>query len=148
MVCSGCNKFPSFEEGDPELDLSIDNDGEITGTCRIFLNCAECGSECKEYTIDVQITADEEIEAHQKKHKDCVLEITDESASFTDRSESTKSRTLKNGTVKVTHISPRYRRRFYGAEITGTITCSCDKPLSIAFEFSDEVQASGMEELS
>lgn len=55
MRCNDCNKFASLEAGEPECDsLAIDNDGNITGSARVVLNCAECGSELKEHNFDVE----------------------------------------------------------------------------------------------
>ncbi len=47
--CSDCNKFVSLELGDsPDMNLDIDDEGNITGDVTITRNCAECGTEMKE----------------------------------------------------------------------------------------------------
>ena len=44
MRCPDCNKFVAFDtDVDPEVSVSVENDGSITGNVRIVNNCAECG---------------------------------------------------------------------------------------------------------
>lgn len=81
------------------------------------------------------------------------FEITDESAETTDRSETTKTKTLKSGRVVTRNIPYRYQRHFYGCDVSFTVVCEYPYKgklyrAEVAGEFKDEVQASGMDELT
>lgn len=57
--CPSCNKFPSLEPGDVEVnDLEINEDGTVTGSVRIALTSACCGDEMREYTFSVEHQVD------------------------------------------------------------------------------------------
>ena len=67
MRCNDCNKFVSFDDStEPEAEIEIDEDGQISGTVRIVLTCAECGTELKESNFDVSEEADIE-DGHGEK---------------------------------------------------------------------------------
>jgi hypothetical protein len=144
MRCPDCNKFVSFDtDEDPEVDLSVDDEGVVTGTVRIVNKCAECGTELKEATLDVEIDLSGDVrthkdENHQSDEDSVTLEIGESDASRTERSPSVdrNGRPIRN---------PRYRKTFYGAEVNATVRCSCGEE----FTGSDnpEVQASCMDEL-
>lgn len=60
--CDQCQKFVSFDtEQEPELDLSVDDEGVVTGNARIVNTCADCGQELTEATLDVEIDLSAEI---------------------------------------------------------------------------------------
>ncbi len=137
MRCPDCNKFVGLDtEAEPEVDLDVDLEtGEVTGSVRIMNACQDCGTELTEATFDV----DEEFpeaEEHLKKYADPDAgdekhELEMEDALSRDERSQGKGR----GT-----------RTFYGALGTITVKCSCNK--SWSKDWSDEVQASHMDELS
>lgn len=171
MICPSCSKFAAFDtSGDPEVELEIDRaedegagDGEdaevgldkaidvrlyVTGTVRICLTSECCGEEMKEASFDVE----EELELSRGEGCECDLGECDisTSESLTDRSETFKERIAKRGpnkgqTVR-TSIPSRYQKRFYGAEVEIEASCSCGKSTATS-KWSDEVPASGMEEM-
>ena len=127
MRCPNCAKFVSQEAGDPEFDLNLDwNTGEVYGTVRIVQNCAECSTELKEFTFDVQATvtipclADD----HQRD-----WETEDPEA--TERSEG----------------SGRYRKTFYGYGASVVVRCK-DCQLEEWVTIGEDVPASSMDELA
>lgn len=68
MRCPDCNKFVSYDESaEPEAMLEVETDGTdeatVSGTVRVVLTCAECGTELKETSFDVDETV-EVPEAH------------------------------------------------------------------------------------
>jgi hypothetical protein len=72
--CINCEKFVSLEPSeDPEWnsDPEIDEDGAVTGELRVVLNCAECGEEMKETTIELDISPSD-IEGLEE-HKEAAL---------------------------------------------------------------------------
>lgn len=142
--CPDCGKFVSLEGGDPEVnDLSIDESGEITAEVRVFLTCAECGTEMKEFTFE-DSTDSEEIENHIQEHVDegesCELTIEENSVEFTDEMV-TKDR--HGHQIKYS----RYMKRLYGYELTATVECeTCGSTFPVDMENSE--QASAFEDLN
>lgn len=71
MRCNDCNRFVTLEQdSDPEVDLDVDMEGNISGTIRIANTCPECGTELTEYTFDVDIDASAEVNDYLKAHTD------------------------------------------------------------------------------
>lgn len=61
MRCPDCNKFVSMENADPDVDVESSLEGHtisVTGSIRAVRTCAECGTELKELSFDI----DEKIE--------------------------------------------------------------------------------------
>ncbi len=77
--CPTCEKFVSLEPNeDPEWnsDPEIDEDGAVTGELRVVLNCAECGEEMKETTIELDISPSdiEGLEEHKEAEDPALAE--------------------------------------------------------------------------
>ena len=137
MRCPDCNKFASFDtESEPEINADVDEDGIVTGTCRIVNTCAECGTDLTAADLDIYISVEDDVIEHRKtcEKKSLEVEVTGER---TDRMEN-KSRTGK--IIK----NPRYMKHMYGADLRAVVTCECG--VSWEAEDSVEVQGSGMEE--
>lgn len=167
MRCPDCNKFVSFDsEQEPELDLTVDDEGVVTGTARIVNCCEQCGQELKEATLDVEIDLSADFMAHiddvlLRTHKK-LMNVTAEARKAVEREHRPEllseegSRTDRTQT-KDRHGRPikrsRYMRRYYGADVTVTVGCTTcsDRKTGGSFELtgteSVEVQASGMDEL-
>lgn len=100
--------------------------GHISATYRIVRVCADCGTELKEATIemeeDVEIPAGHEGDDHE-------LEIEGEAES-----------TEKGG--------GRYAKSFYGVHVHYTVSCSCGAAGLLEGDLEDEVAASHMDELT
>jgi hypothetical protein len=157
MRCPDCNKFVSYDDSaEPELDLDVE-DLTVTGTVRIMLPCAECGTELKETTFDVEIDFTDDVEAQwpgsttveDGKEPQVMLSITDESAEMTSRTQTGENRTLKDGTVKWKTWSPRAFKTFYGVSVEVTVKATRNDGETEDFNgtYADEVPASGMDEL-
>lgn len=138
--CPDCNKFVGYEQAEPELDLSVELDkaedgtpegADVTGSVRMVLNCAECGSELAEASLDIN---DCNVALEHKEAESHDVEVVDESADANDRYDG------KPGTPS------RYRRHYYGADISGTVQCSCGAKAE--FTTTVEEQASGFEQLN
>src|SRR4051812_35969271 len=136
MRCPNCNKFVSYDvDTDPEIEVTISDDGTVTGTCRIVNGCAECGTELKEANFDIEMPA-----AGSEDH-DCLghLEVEVEDAY---RIEETQTLDRNGKTIK----NPRYMKHLYGAGATFSVTCDkCD--FSAEVPWKDFQSASGMDEL-
>lgn len=141
MRCPDCSKFVSQETGEPETDLTLEDTRDpenkdpqmvqVTGTVRLTLNCADCGTELKEGTFEF----DEEVEVPvEHLGDDHELEVDSNDGEGTERQDG------KDGTPS------RYRRTYYGVHVTAQVTCSCGK-LDLSVELSDEMQASSFDEL-
>jgi len=134
MRCPDCNKFVAFEEMDPEVDLSVDEDANVSAEIRIVNSCAECGTELKEATFDLEQDKAEECGDHIGEGHS--LEIEEEDPERDQKSEGSKN--------------PRYAKTFYGFRVAYVISCGCSEkePFKCQGELSDYVQASGMDELT
>lgn len=71
--CPDCNKFVGLENGDPEVDMEMNLEGErkvgvieeqfsVSGTAHLTRNCAECGSELK--TADLNLESEMQTFTH------------------------------------------------------------------------------------
>jgi len=173
MRCPDCCKFVSFEqEVEAEADVS---GSTVTGTVHVALNCSECGTELKYADLDFEVEVDHDCpkiaEAKAAVPADAApiaeaapvegeaeapaetaegAEESDASptepeyddaeaeAEPTDRFETKdrKGKTIKNA---------RYQKHYYGADVTGSVTCvHCHE--QIDFTASVEEVASGFEE--
>ena len=151
MICPSCQKFCAFDtSNEPEVEIEVSEEGQITGSARIVLTSECCSEEMKESNFDIDIECgmdSAELEAHIKANQ-CELSVEADGAEITDRTESTKTRTLKSGKVVTRSIPYRYQRRFYGVSFNYTVTCSCEKDaVTWSGTHTDEVQASGMDEM-
>jgi len=142
MRCNDCNKFVSFDtDSDPEIDVDVDNEGHVTGSVRIVNTCQDCSSELTEATLNVDMDFASEIVEHRGEQAEgdhATLSVDHDGGSRTDRTEN------KDRNGKIIKQS-RYMKRFYGAEATITVECACGEKFEQGW--SDEVQASGMDEL-
>jgi len=131
MRCPDCEKFVSYAgEEEPEQELIELNDGEIQAEVRIHKDCAECGSELKEATLNMQAELSAAFQAaHQGAGHDLQIDETPQWIA-TERTEG-KGRGLKT---------------FYGASAAVTVKCSCGASEEVAVE--DDIPASTMDELS
>lgn len=138
MRCDTCNKFVSFDaDTEPEVDLRVENDGEVSGSVRIVNTCAECGEEMTETTFDVDIDLSEEIAEHRKTCSERDLDLNEDVSRFDEFQ--TKDR--RGRPIKLS----RYQRHYYGIEVKVTVTCGCGA--TFEDEYKDMVSGSGMESL-
>lgn len=153
MRCPDCNKFVGNDtSADPEVnDLEVDSEGRVTGSVRIVTACDQCGTELAEATFDIDLDFSEALAEHlDESDKDVQhdLEVSSDDGTRTDRRQT--------HTPKGKMIKPRYQKQFYGAEVEVTVTCGCrtgkpgtkDAPWSCTMSWSDETQASGMDQLT
>ena len=131
--CPDCNKFVSYEEEAPEVELEVDAEGMVTGTVRIVNACGECGTELREATFEVDgpeygLTAEQLAKHAGQGHS---LEVEEQSSERTDRQEG----------------KGRYAKKFYGYDLAFRVTCSCVEGLKVEGSCNDDIQASSMDEL-
>ena len=136
--CPSCNKFAPVEQGDPELNLDLEETekgGRVTGDVRLVLNSGCCGDEMAEANLDVPdddgVEFEHPLTSDDGKHE---VEIHDESADAEDRYDG------KPGTPS------RYKRHYYGASVTLTLKCKCGWTKEVSF--SVEEQASAFDSLT
>lgn len=136
MRCPDCNKFVSFDtETEPEEERCEVDEDRVTAEVRIVNTCAECGAELKE----ARFSFDEEIEDIEHKNS-CKKKELSADAEW-ERTERTQNKDRHGKPIK----SSRYMKHFYGVEGTVTVTCECGASTEV--KLSDEIQASGMDEL-
>lgn len=145
MRCPDCNKFVSYDEQEPELSVDL-QDGNITGSVRVVLPCAECGTELKEQEFDVDIDC--------KDFHDCAADepeggwsedeeqfsLQDEQADFlTDvRTEYWDKKAKKYRPIK----NSRYMTTYYGASLAFTVKCNrCEEEFEVTEELKDSASS-------
>lgn len=143
MRCPDCSKFVSQDLADPEVNsLEINGDGTVTAEVRVFLACADCGTELKEATLYLEEDFSDKLTDHcgVTGHE---LDVDEEDVEGLDEYQTTdrRGKPIKN---------VRYQKHLYGARVGFKITCSCqekgaDPILSESLE--ETVEASGMDEL-
>jgi hypothetical protein len=145
MRCPDCNKFVSFDEPEIEGDTSDVVGTAVSGNVRIVLKCADCGGELKDAELDYEVEIVHDCKKCKKKQEP---EFTADDApdfSSTSRRETTM-KVKKKGVYVDRPIPFRYQKQYYGAEITGHVTCSvCEE--SIEYTAEVEERASGFNEL-
>lgn len=140
--CRNCNKFVSYGMGTAELqgDLELSFEGDkffLSGTVRIMLPCYECEEELRESELEVEYEG--EHLCTETTEPEFELEDMATQVEFTERTQE-KDRHGKRIT------NPRYRRKYYGAELNTVVRCtSCDELISVHEEM--ETQARYMEEV-
>jgi hypothetical protein len=115
--CPDCNKFVPYEQGDVELDVNAELVMEeekpvgavVSGNVRLILTCGECGTEMAEANPDFDV----DVPLEHTDAKDHEVEVVDEDASNTDRYDGKPN------------TPSRYRRHYWGAEVSGKVKCSC-----------------------
>jgi hypothetical protein len=146
MRCPDCNKFASFDDSnEPEADdANVDDEGRVTGNVRVYLTCAECSTELKEASFELEADFSEAVEAHKKaaKEKDDDAEKPEDEREEHDLDVEVEcemaSRTVGKG---------RGMKTFYGYHATVSVSCSCGHKFADE-ERDDDMQASHMDELT
>jgi hypothetical protein len=148
MRCPDCQKFVSFDsETDPEVNVeSVDEEGVVTGDVRIVNTCAECGTELKEASLDVEEDFSEEVAEHRKERKDAgepdedhdeLTVETDDGSRFDEMQDTDRhGKKIKRA---------RYMKHLYGAEVEITVECKCGEKFTRTWR--DSVPGSSMEEM-
>lgn len=131
MRCDQCNKFASYDDStEPEVDVDLNDDGSFSGNVRIVLTCADCSQELKEAQFDFDGKVPEEIvKAHSGEGHSLNLDVGDNE--LTSRSEG----------------SGRYMKTFWGYRAALDLSCMCSNDGLWTKEFTDDIQASHMDEL-
>ena len=131
MRCDQCNKFAAYDDSnEPEVDIDLNDDGTFSGNVRIVLTHDECGTELKEAAFEFNDEVPDDI-AVEHKGEGHQLELEVGSTELTTRGEG----------------SGRYMKTFYGHSTTVDLTCECQTDGLWSTDFTDEVQASHMDEL-
>jgi hypothetical protein len=132
-----------MEAQEPEAELEIEQDGttvRITGTVRCALACAECGTELKETTFDV----DEEI-------GDPRLERTGDLDPKRYHGMSCEGHPLEievSGEEATESGGSRYAKNMRGFRLHYHVTCVENCPVDIEGDIEDSLQASAWDELT
>jgi BRCT domain type II-containing protein len=149
--CPDCNKFVGLETGDPEAEEPEVSDGDITASVRVVLNCADCGTEMKEWNAELSGTISQEAEEHLDCNNitDVEHEVSAEWESDPTVEDEYRSRRpnkpKKDGTVRPTPF--RYQTHYYQISGSVCLTCSCGVDLGTS-DLEDEIEASGFDELN
>lgn len=128
--CPNCSKMVSLDFQDPEVnDLELNVEGrKITASVRIVRQCADCGTDMKEATLDVDLEVPKCNHDDGKGLPHVLVDEVEESLSQ-----------LEEG-------GGRYAKSYFGAEGEFKVKCACGQ--AIAVQWSDKVAASEMEECS
>jgi hypothetical protein len=161
-VCPGCNKFAALSE--PEMedenpDPSCNGDGSGSVAVRIFRTSECCGEEMKEANFDLEFDLSDDYRQHWEDDHDGADHMKepefDLTLETTNRQQTTmvkKGKKRKDGSRGPSKTVPirnyRYMPSFFGVQGTLTVKCGdCGAEIGVV-ELSDEVPASGMDELN
>lgn len=165
MRCPDCNKFVAYDDtNEPEADdADIDRDGHVSGTVRVYLSCAECGTELKEANFDLNADMTATVAAHHaavaeaKADKlDVVVakaeaegaDVEKVKADFEDAHDACELEVeVEVETTSRTEGKGRGLKTFYGYHATVMVKCSCGHAFGDE-EHNDDMQASHMDELT
>jgi len=110
-------------------DLEVSEDGTVTGEVRVVVKSECCGEELKEAALEVDSNVDV---GEHGKHS---LSISADDPDLIDEYDN-PGRPM------------RYRKHWYGASISYTVTCDDCKVEVGTGEWSDKTPASSMDELT
>lgn len=154
MRCQSCEKFVSLEMQEPEspdsLEVEFNEDEEapefhITGSVRIVRTCADCGTEMKEATLDIDVNVD--------LFEGLSNAPQDKGPSELVEAEKVPFGALNEATVEDESISAieegggRYQKAYYGADAVFVIRAGPDDAVVARATWSDKVAASAMDEI-
>jgi membrane protein involved in colicin uptake len=177
MRCPDCNKFVGYDDSnEPEADdADVDADGRVSGTVRVYLACAECGTELKEANFDLESDFTEIVTQHKA---DVAEALADKIRDAVDTAEAKaeaegveaqeRAAAEAREAVEEAHEEceleceveaemtsraigkGRGMKTFYGYHATVTLKCSCGgiEAHRAANEHDDDMQASQMDELT
>lgn len=129
MRCPDCQKFVGLEFQEPEVQSLEVSDTSVTANIRIVRNCADCGNELKEATLEMEQDLEQEALDHLATPGEHELSVDEDSTEG-----------LEEG-------GGRYKKSYFGATVQFTVRCSCGE-FEFSGELSDKVPASGMDELT
>ena len=151
--CPDCTHFVSLEPEEVECDdLEVEDhgngSGEITGSVRLVLNCAECSTEMKEAYPDVCISFEHECTDEINEdfdEGDTKYEIESAEGEPTDwmQTHDRSGKPIKG--------PMRYRKHFYGADLNINVNClRCGDSFEVVTSEAERPyeQASGFDELN
>ncbi len=124
MRCPDCNKFTSMDLSEPEVELDVDDDGNVTAEINLSRTCADCGTELKTGSL----TAEEQVDvaAHQGEGHDLTVEET--------------------GIESIEEGGGRYAKSYFGAAVNFEVHCSCQTAAVATGTVSGKMAASEMDE--
>jgi DNA-directed RNA polymerase subunit RPC12/RpoP len=154
MRCQDCAKFVSFDEPEVELqteEMTVDYEGgddlkfSAEAEARVVLKCAECSTELKETTFNLE---GEFLHSCTKLPADILTQseeegITPEDVEFDASAFDRMQDKDRRGNPIRNH---RYMKHMYGADVTATCKCPYCKE-QIEINMRDEMQSSGFDEL-
>lgn len=126
MRCPDCNKFVSMENGEPEVNsVEVDSEGHVNAEVHLTRNCAECSTELKDYTFELEADPDEEFMAAHKGH---ALDV-DEGDCSVDESG-----------------GGRYAKNIISVSLVATVKCAVCPDAKTEVELGSDAAASEFEE--
>lgn len=146
--CPDCNKFVSngdpevsYESGEDELDVQLDEEGlqlRWAPEVLITIPCGDCGTELKNNTFSLEIEETHQCDKLPKELPDD-FEIPELSADDPEPTDDYQTKDRKGRVIK----NPRYQKHLYGVSVHATTKCPfCEA--EIEFNGEDQIEASGM----
>lgn len=103
--CESCAKLVGLSFEEPEVeDEAVDKEGHVTATIQLKRNCADCGGEMKQASLDLAHTVEGTCASAGSEGHELSVEISAEQ--------------LEEG-------GGRYKKSYFGADCTITVTCLC-----------------------
>ena len=160
MRCPSCEKFVSYDtEVEPEEESAPEISGtQVTATYRRVLNCAECGEELKDATIEfdvelelaegvTEICGGTEEDADEEDASGVPADTEHEWELEGDADVSATERTQTHDRHGKVIKNRRYAKTYYGVDFSGEAKCvRCGAKAT--FSASNDEQASSFNELT
>lgn len=161
MICPSCNKFAAQScDGDPEVDLEL-SDTSITGTVRVVVTSECCGDELKEANFEVDEDLTDAIEealrtaitaAGLTPPEEFDLDADGVEITMDDPDVSNAERYQTTDRHGKPIKKARYQTHYYGYDAAATVNVVYPYQgaiinATVSHSWSDEVPASGMDEL-
>lgn len=159
--CESCSKMVSLEtrepdtsDFDPSFDGGEDGEGQVTGSIELYRDCAECSSEMKSTTLEIeaQVVWEPIGEGENERPKDTDLRKADEECHHDDPEITVDEiEVIEELITKDRHGKPikssRYMKTEIGVRVQGSIECGeCGRHGT--WEGSATTPASGFDDLN
>jgi hypothetical protein len=153
MRCPDCNKFVSLELGEePEAELEV-SEGVVSGSVRLVRNCADCNTELKEATFEVEVEmpamiAHAEMHAKEREEKESARKLkVEQGEEVVDDEDEEYEQEVEIDECEATEEGGgRYKN---GVNVAFTVKCSCGKDgCEETGNFEDKIAASHMDEMT
>lgn len=116
-----------MDNGEPEIEVEVDEEGNISANVRLVRTCMDCGTELKEANVEAEAQVSEEFAAkHKGEGHNLSVEATGEDVSETG--------------------GGRYKKNVIECTFTARVSCDCNEDATEDLEMKVSESAGYFEE--